>query len=158
MSNQQLNFWLEEPPVNPLVSLDYEKDWTTLAETSCLPLGQLLNACAHDGLFGKMSPESCHLTEDGILEPFLGCWQKSGMGSPTEFWTLNGTEWPSAVVVCSLSDILETGVIPQRYYLSPKACAGILLRAERRNKKLPELLHTALLHSANTQATELLPQ
>jgi hypothetical protein len=42
-----------------------------------------------------------------------------------------------------LSDIL-TGDAPRRYYLSPKACAGILRRAEKREKKLPQALHEAL--------------
>lgn len=51
---------------------------------------------------------------------------------------------PSAGNVCSLSDILETGDVPPRYYLTPKACAGILRRAEKRGKDLPTMLHHAL--------------
>jgi len=46
--------------------------------------------------------------------------------------------------VSSLSDILETGDLPQRYYLSPKACAGILRRAANRGKDLPTMLLRAL--------------
>ena len=34
--------------------------------------------------------------------------------------------------------------MPQRYYLSPKACAGILRRAEKRGKALPAALAAAL--------------
>ena len=70
------------------------------------------------------------------------------MGSPTGFWTLNTSEWPSDAVVCLLSDILETGDVPRRYYLSPKACRGILHRAERRGKELPPKLRQALLQVA----------
>jgi hypothetical protein len=73
------------------------------------------------------------------------------MGTPTAFWTLNTVEHLSTLEpsrndesVCSLSDILEAGDVPQRYFLTPKACAGILLRAAKRGKKLPELLETAL--------------
>jgi hypothetical protein len=73
------------------------------------------------------------------------------MGSHTECLTLNTPEWAtsptlfhSAAVVCSLSDILETGDVPQRYYLTPRACAGILRRAERRGKELPVQLRVAL--------------
>jgi hypothetical protein len=66
------------------------------------------------------------------------------MGSPTEFLTLNTSEWHSAAVVCSLSDILEIGDLPQRYYLSAKACSGILRRAEKRGKDLPKALAKAL--------------
>jgi hypothetical protein len=67
------------------------------------------------------------------------------MGSHIECWTLNGSEWPSDAAVCSLSDTLETGDLPQRFYLSAKACAGIIRRAEKRGKKLPDALQQALL-------------
>jgi hypothetical protein len=66
------------------------------------------------------------------------------MGSPTERLTLSTSEWPSDAAVCSLSDILETGALPPRFFLSAKACAGILRRAEKRGKKLPEQLQAAL--------------
>ncbi|NDD03621.1 MAG: hypothetical protein EB078_01835 [Proteobacteria bacterium] len=39
---------------------------------------------------------------------------------------------------------METGDVPQRYYLSAKACSGILRRAERRGKELPAQLRQAL--------------
>jgi hypothetical protein len=66
------------------------------------------------------------------------------MGSPTEFLTLNTLEWHSAAAVCSLSDTLETGELPQRFFLSATACQGILRRAEKRGKVLPPALETAL--------------
>jgi hypothetical protein len=50
-----------------------------------------------------------------------------------------------------LSDTLETGDVPQRFFLSAKACAGILRRAEKRGKQLPELLQRALESAATTQ-------
>lgn len=43
-----------------------------------------------------------------------------------------------------LSDILEEGAVDKRYYLSAKACRGILNRADKRGKELPEILRTAL--------------
>ena len=73
------------------------------------------------------------------------------MGGPTESWTLNGSEWPSAAVVCSLSDILETGSVPQRFFLSKKACAGIIRRAEKRGKALPLALEAALTAVASPE-------
>jgi hypothetical protein len=57
---------------------------------------------------------------------------------------LNTSDWPNGAAVCSLSQILETGPIPQRFYLSPRACAGIIRRAEKRGKELPEQLRMAL--------------
>ena len=56
----------------------------------------------------------------------------------------NTLEWPNDAAVCSLSDVLETGPLPQRFYLSQKACAGILRRAEKRGKELPPMLREAL--------------
>ena len=73
------------------------------------------------------------------------------MGSPTAFWTLNLCEWTATGVpslsddsVCSLSDVLETGEVPERYFLSARACAGILRRAEARGRALPPHLIVAL--------------
>jgi hypothetical protein len=71
------------------------------------------------------------------------------MGSPTEFWTLSLPEYPSDGVASSLSDILETGEVPRRFYLSGRACRGILRRAEKRGKELPEALRSALLAVAS---------
>ena len=67
-----------------------------------------------------------------------------GQGPRGSFATLNISEWPNAAAVCSLSSILETGSIPQKYFLSAKACTGILNRAEKRGKTLPSLLEAAL--------------
>jgi hypothetical protein len=43
-----------------------------------------------------------------------------------------------------LSDVLETGDVPQRFFLSAKACSGILRRAGKRGKELPVALRKAL--------------
>lgn len=151
----QLTFLSEAPLANPSRSLDLEQAWLTRVATSCSGLVRLLTDFAPAGSFGKMSPESCHQTADGILAPSSGCWQSSGMGSPTEFLTLSTSEWtalpeqfPSDDGVCSLSDILETGGVPQRYFLSAKACRGILRRAEKRGKDLPRQLLQALQQAA----------
>lgn len=58
--------------------------------------------------------------------------------------TLNIGECPREESVSLLSWILQVDV-PEKYYLSAKACRGILTRASRRGKKLQELLETALL-------------
>ncbi|WP_052757292.1 DNA cytosine methyltransferase [Sphingobium chungbukense] len=57
---------------------------------------------------------------------------------------LNMQAWRNGASVCSLSQILETGPIPSRYYLSAKACLGIIRRAAKRGKELPALLAHAL--------------
>lgn len=89
--------------------------------------------------------------------PILKCLKKDGQlgGATTMKWeddgawlgecmTRNTGESPNAAVVSRLSQILEA--TPQgKYSLSAKACQGILRRAERRGKDLPETLKTVLL-------------
>ena len=56
-------------------------------------------------------------------------------------------ESPSVAAVSRLSQILED--TPHRkYYLSAKACAGMLRRAEKRGKELPPKLKWALVRQA----------
>lgn len=143
-SANQLTFWLEEHHVNHSALQDSEKDLKIQEAGSCLNFLKSLEIENLDGLSGKMSLGFCHQTEEGILEPSLGRWGTWGMGSPIEFWTLNGSDSPKEESVCLLSDVLEIGKVQQKYYLSQKACAGIIRRAEKRNKKLPEMLHQAL--------------
>ena len=82
------------------------------------------------------------------------------MGSDIECWTLNTSEHADTLGpsrngggVCSLSDILETGDLPQRFYLTAKACQGILRRAEKRGKVLPPPLARALAAVADSGPT-----
>lgn len=58
--------------------------------------------------------------------------------------TLNIGESPSVANESLLSQILEVDV-PLKYFLSARACRGILTSASRRGKALPDLLKTALL-------------
>lgn len=158
-------FSSEAPPANPSQSQDFERGLLTHAGTSCLSLVRLLHDIAPHGWYGRTCPVSCPVTEDGILEPSSGCWANSGMGSPTGFLTLSTSEWNHIgglslkdEGVCSLSDILETGDVPQRYFLSAKACRGILRRADKRGKELPGRLREALeiaatlTHQTGTEA------
>ena len=52
-----------------------------------------------------------------------------------------------------LSEILETGQIPERFFLTQKACAGILRRAANRGKTLPPQLAHALQAVADSEQT-----
>ncbi len=148
----QSTFWSEEHLASLSASPDSEADWTMIAVTWRSSILNWLTACGPVGWSGRTSPASCHRTEDGTLVPFSGAWSNSGMGSPTEFLTLSSLEFHSAAVACSLSDILETGDLPQRYFLSAKACAGILRRAEKRGKELPAALRLALAQTALIEA------
>ena len=124
---------------------------------------------------GKTSPEHSAPTADGILLSWLERWlgptylyretdgEAPGLvldetdSSSGACWTRNMSEWNhipaqslSDAAVCSLSSILETGQVHARYFLSQKACAGILRRAEKRQKVLPKMLEAALLSVATS--------
>ena len=144
-------FSLAEHPAKVFPSRDFALDWLTLAETSASPSLRSLTDIVPSGFFGRTFPASCQVTEDGILVPSSEDWGNSGMGGVTGFSMRNMCEWTalsgpsrSDGGVCSLSDILETTAVPRQYYLSAKACRGILRRADKRGKELPLQLEKAL--------------
>ena len=121
-----------------------------------------------DGLCGKTSPEPSAATKAKTSAPcskrsvtcgkeqtFLFLSLRTGDGLlPDASWekvsalpgvsmTLNTGECPSAARESTLSQILEANA-PEKYFLSAKACAGILRRAEKRGKELPPMLKEAL--------------
>lgn len=91
------------------------------------------------------------LQEDGLTQGLL--WAEDGalLG---EYTTRSFGECPSEENVSRLSAILEDAPHP-KYYLSAKACQGILNRVERRGKKLPEQLETALRAQAALQIADI---
>lgn len=125
--------------------------------------------CIQLSLFGKTSPEHSVPTKEKISEP---CWKNLPAWNNQTFqfldlrggadgakleqspgtdgaWLgdslmLNIGESPNAERESLLSWILEDNV-PQKYYLSARACQGILTRASRRGKQLPDILRQALL-------------
>lgn len=66
---------------------------------------------------------------------------------------VNGSESHNDAVASTLSQVLLTGSIQPQYYLSPAACAGILRRAAKRGKTLPERLARALQQVADSEQT-----
>lgn len=64
--------------------------------------------------------------------------------------TLNLSEKPRVPNPTLLSDILEEDADP-KYNLSSKACKGILNRASKRGKRLPEVLEEALKNQINDE-------
>ena len=142
----QLTFWSEELPANHLALQACVKDLTTQEATSLLPMWEFLTNLDPSGAFGKMCQVSSVVGGGEILAVSSVRWGKSGMGGPTGCLTLNTLEYPKDADECLLSDVLEIGSLPQKYYLTPTACQGILRRAEKRGKELPILLLTALQH------------
>ena len=141
---EQSTFWQEEHLARLSPSPENERGWMIRVATSPSSLLGLLIDSGPYGWSGRTCPVSCPSTEEGRLEPSSTCWSSAGMGSPTEFWTLDISEYPSDGAASSLSHILETGDVPRRFYLSGRACRGILRRANKRGKTLPESLERAL--------------
>ena len=76
-------------------------------------------------------------------------WEKVSL-SPTGQSMLSTGVFPREECVSTLSQILMVNV-PQKYYLSPRACLGILRRASERGKKLPDVLESALRKQAEQE-------
>jgi hypothetical protein len=65
-------------------------------------------------------------------------------GAEEYTWLLHTAEYPLEIVKTNLSQILQANA-PEKYYLSSRACQGIMNRAEHRGKELPKMLKEALL-------------
>lgn len=100
------------------------------------------------GFSSRTYPDCSPRTAVGTSESCLERWPTSGTAWHGGFSTAASSECPSADGVCSssattLADVLEPSA-PARYSLSAKAAAGILRRAEKRGRTLPESLAAAL--------------
>ena len=100
-------------------------------------------------------PDFFPATVDEISPSYSRRWPSSGFTtSPGECWTADTSECPNAGAgSSSLADVLEEIVAP-KYFLSPKAAAGILRRAEKRGRSLPSHLSAALEAVARTTTTD----
>ena len=123
----------------------------TVARSGGKCTGPLLSAAPH-GLSEKMYLGSCPVTEEPISLPSSSRLFNSGMASPGLLLTLNTSEWRNDGDACSLSDILEESPDP-KYSLSPKACAGILRRAEKQGRELTPALGSALRAATTNEET-----
>ena len=79
-------------------------------------------------------------------------WETDG-ASRIELLMRRGGAFPNEENASTLSQILQDRV-PQKYYLSPKACLGILRRASVRGKELPPVLKAALERQAAMELSE----
>lgn len=130
--------------------------------------GSVPQESIRDSLFGRTSQVLFHPTGGWIFEPCLkksekvkfqclkvidglpldwcNAWELKSHGG---YWTHNIGESPNVDVASSLSRILQPMEdVPEKYYLSPKACQGILRRSQERGKELPEELRIALERQA----------
>ena len=141
---EQRNLFAPDGPAKATPWLDGVLEWLTSEADSGAKSSEFLPSAVPGGFLEKTSPEFCRSTAGEIGLPYSETWRSAGMGSPTGFLTLNISESPSGAVASSLSDVLETGDVPPKFYLSPRAASGILRRAAKRGRELPPALHAAL--------------
>ena len=137
--------------------LEAVADWLATEERSggISTPSSLSNALAEApaSSLSRMSPDFYQAGTAETSESFSTRWRNLGIGTRTGCLTLNGSEWPSDAAVSSLSQVLEIDP-DMKYSLSPRACAGILSRAARRGRRLPEPLQAALEAVAATYEPE----
>ena len=163
--------WSEDRLVNRSRSLESDLDWMILVATWPSSISELFAEHGPGGWSTRTSPVffpareettsplSCPPQADGAsTRPETGGETAASSpseparitGSPIECLTLNTLEYHNDAVASSLSDILEIGDVPQRFYLTEKACQGILHRAEKQGRSLPQHLLEALEAGALT--------
>ena len=132
-----------------------------------------------DTLCGKTSPERSVQTADGTSTPsskrsapslttelmfldlrtgagnLLGAYWETTSVLPGESSMRNTSESLSDAAESFLSEILQVDA-PEKYSLSPKACLGILRRAEKRGKELPPMLRDALMEVVGSDGAEMI--
>lgn len=113
--------------------------------TSRVPCPPTLVWTSHRSWAPSWAQPSMFPAADGRAQVWLPDPMEASSGDCS---TLNTSECPNDVAVCSLSDILEAHVHP-RFYLSPRAARGILRRAAKRGRELPRHLREALADLAS---------
>ena len=141
--SSQLTLFAGDSPVRISALLEAARDWLESEADFGSSSIAFLRSLGRDCALSKMSPAFYPATQEGTLPSSFKGWSNSGIASPGGYLTLNIFESPSDAVVCSLWEVLEPDALP-KYSLSPKACAGILRRARKRGKELPETLRQAL--------------
>lgn len=143
----QSTSYAEDSPAktSPLQANELDSRESEVDSSTKPPESLTLFSATEAGFSLRMFPDSFpHKTEE-ISESFSRRWPNSGfMTSPGECWTVDTSECRSdGGVSSSLPDVLEADVAP-RFYLSQRAAAGILRRAEKRGRELPPHLDNAL--------------
>ena len=105
----------------------------------------LLTKLKPNGSSSKTYLASSQVSEEQTWEQLSERWSNSGMAWHGECLMHSTSEFPKDEgVYSSLRSVLETQPVLPKFYLSARACEGILRRAERRGKTLPEALDKAL--------------
>src|SRR3990167_9252235 len=143
LQEEQLTLFVADSPVKTSALPESARDWLeSEADYGSSFVVFSLNL-RRAGWSLRTSPVYLVPMEGETLPSSFEGWENSGIYRPGASLMLSSLEFPSAAAVCSLSQVLEADA-PQKYYLSPRACQGILRRAEKRGKSLPPFLQASL--------------
>ena len=145
---EQLTLWSEDLLAKLSQSQEDEEVSWIREVSSCTSMSELSTVFAQHGLSGRMSVAhypTAQMPSGACCAPY----KSAGIVTcPGEYAIVNSGEFHSGADVSFLSGILEGGGVAQRYCLSPVACAGILRRAKKNGKNLPEPLNSVLVARA----------
>lgn len=71
---------------------------------------------------------------------------------------LNSSTITNKPIVSTIKDIVQTDDVPEKFYLSPQACRGILRRKEERDLKMNKQLEKLMTIIGEEKITKLLPE
>lgn len=124
-----------------------------MANTPDSPSLKMSPGCSHPPEARTFAPSSRRSSTSATI-PFLSLSLRKENGcAPERSWAIispshgafrarNTGASPREEIASTLSQILQ-GSVPEKYYLSSRACEGILRRAQRRGKELPPMLKEA---------------
>ena len=145
-STQRMELLQEDSPAKISAWLEKGLAWLAKEAGYSGRLEDLWKKRKQSGSSSKTSLVYYPLTEGRTLESFSGRWPTSGIVSGGESLMLSTLEYPSeGAESSSLAAVLEDQNVLEKFYLSAKACEGILRRANRRGKTLPPALQEALV-------------
>ena len=119
-----------------------EPSWKNFVESKRVVF-QFLCLTTESGHIAEQSPATECLCAGDLWTLNISEYLNAEKESPLSWITGGTTQRTYYYRESRLSEILQTDA-SEKYYLSAKACEGILRRADKRGKELPEVLKTAL--------------
>ena len=113
-------------------------------------LDSFTNLCGsfEDALQEPLSSKMCTAfslaTEDETSQSYSRRWTNSGMAWDGVCLTAKTSESPSNVAESTLLPCIETGEVPEKYFLSQNAATGILRRVDQMGRNLPPSFRQSL--------------
>jgi DNA (cytosine-5)-methyltransferase 1 len=122
-----MSHWREEARAQGLKGRDLDSFMNLLAS---------LEKEAPELFYSKTFTVSFTRTKDEISKPLFELWPNSGILSDGVCLTAKTLESPSHAKESTLSAVIETQPVQEKYFLSPSAATGMLRRASHQGRNL----------------------